>query len=139
MVFFMLVASNEASSYEFFSGFYSVYMSANALFPLMALFMWLKPGEYRNFSTLYIAGKIIALISFYSWEIFSIQRGVSSNLLLRLGLGSREFTGNENLTRALILFGGSALLSLADILSVWGAWTFNKKYCRALTPETGGT
>ena len=94
---------------------YFVYLSANALFPLMALFVWLRPEEYRNYLTLYMAGKIIAVVSFYAWEIFS----------------SREFPGAENVVRSLVLLGGSVFLSLADILSVWGAWTLKKKYRRA--------
>ena len=140
LVFFLMVTS-AASPMEtpaglVNSGIYSVYMSSNALFPLMALFIWLKPGEYRNFTTLYMAGKVIAVITFYVWEIFSMRRGIASDLLL--GPGAGDTIGVENVTKSLILFGGSALLSLTDILSVWGAWVFNKKYRRALAPESGG-
>jgi hypothetical protein len=118
LVFFLLAASPEGSV----NGFYPVYMSSNALFPLMALFIWLKPEEYKSYVTLYIAGKIIALISFYAWEIFSF----------------REFLRAENLARNMLLFGGGALLSLADILSVWGAWTISKKHKMAEALESGG-
>ena len=118
LIVFLLVASFEASV----NGTYSVYMSSNALFPLMALFMWLRPEEYRNYSTLYIAGKIITLISFYIWEIISF----------------REFVRGEDLAKNMILLGGGALLSLADMLSVWGAWMISKKNRRALAPESGG-
>ena len=105
-----------ASSGGFDSGPYSVYMSSNALFPLMALFMWLRPDEYRNYLTLYMAGKIIGAVSFYTWEIFS----------------SREFPGAENVVRSIALLGGSIFISLTDILSVWGAWTLKRKYEQAL-------
>ena len=119
LVFFLLVASLEAS----INGTYSVYISSNALFPLMALFIWLRPEEYENYTTLYIAGKVIALVSFYVWEIFSF----------------REFAKAEDLVRNLILLGGGALVSLADMLSVWGAWMINRKYRRAASPfESGG-
>jgi len=94
---------------------YVVYISANALFPLMALFIWLRPQEYRNYVTLYMAGKIIGVVSFYAWTIFS----------------SREFPGMENLARSLTLLGGSIIINLADILSVWGAWALKSKYRRA--------
>ena len=118
LVLFLFVASIEASV----NGTYSVYMSSNALFPLMALFLWLKPEEYANYSLLYIAGKIIALISFYVWEIFSF----------------REFARGGDLAKNIVLLGGGALLSLADMLSVWGAWVINRKCRRALAPENGG-
>jgi len=98
---------------------YIVYISSNALFFLMALFMWLRPEEYRNYVTLYMAGKIIAVASFYVWAIST----------------SREITGMHNLAGSIVLFGGSALVNLADVLSVWGAWTLQRKYRRM---ENGG-
>jgi len=103
---------------------YVVYLSANALFPLLALFVWLKPEEYHNYLPLYMAGKIIGVVSFYSWEIFS----------------SRQFFGAENVVKSLILIGGGALLGLLDMLSVWGAWTLRNKFRKALesAPERGG-
>ena len=115
LVFFLLVAS--------INGTYSVYISSNALFPLMALFIWLRPEEYENYTTLFIAGKIITLVCFYVWEIFSF----------------REFARGEDLAMNLILLVGGALISLADMLSIWGAWIINKKYRRATSLlESGG-
>jgi len=99
---------------------YMVYISSNALFPLMAMFVWLRPDEYRNYITLYMAGKIIAVVSFYVWVIFSSREGLS---------------GAENIARSITLLGGSILINMADILSVWGAWTLKKKYRKA---ESGG-
>ena len=103
---------------------YVVYLSANALFPLLALFVWLKPEEYRNYLPLYLAGKVIGIVSFYAWEIFS----------------SRQFFGSENVIKSLILVGGAALLGLLDMLSVLGAWTLKNKFRKALeaAPEGGG-
>jgi len=119
LVFFLLFASFESAS----SGYYTVYMTSNALFPLMALFIWLKPDEYRSYTTLYMAGKFIFLISYYLWEIFTL----------------RGFIRDENSIKNIVLLGGGTLISLADILSVWGAWTINRKYRGATAPESGGT
>ena len=91
---------------------YIVFLSANALFPLMALFIWLKPEEYQDYLTLYMAGKIIGAVSFFAWEVFS----------------SREFPGVENVAKGIILLGGSVFICLADILCVWGVWTLKRKY-----------
>ena len=95
---------------------YLVYLSANALFPLMALFVWLRPEEYRSYLTLYAAGKIIAVVLFYLWEIFTV----------------RQVLAAEDLVKNMILLGGSALLSFMDILSVWGAVTLKNKFRQAL-------
>ena len=111
-----------SSENGFFSGSYTsgaffpylVYLSANALFPLMALFVWLRPEEYRNYLTLYMAGKIIGAVSFYAWGVFS----------------SREFPGMENIVKSIVLMGGSIFICLADILSVGGAWALKRKYRR---------
>jgi len=118
LVFFLLFTSLESA----ISSSYTVYMSSNALFPLMALFFWLRPDEYSNYSTLYIAGKLVFLASFYTWEIFTL----------------RDFVRDENFTKNIVLLGGGALISLADMLSVWGAWVINKKYRGAPVPENGG-
>jgi len=89
---------------------YLVYLSVNALFPLMALFIWLNPEEYKNYLTLYMAGKIIGTVSFFIWEIF----------------GSRNFTGGENIITGIIILGGIFFISFMDILSVWGALVLKK-------------
>ena len=110
---FLFAAPIENTMYgDFFP--YLVYLSANALFPLMALFIWLRPNEYKNYVTLYMAGKIIGTVSFIAWEIF----------------GSRRFTGMEDLVTGLFLLGGSIFLSIADTLSVWGAWKLKIRYNR---------
>jgi hypothetical protein len=123
LVFFLLLAAFENAS----GGSYAVYMSSNALFPLMALFIWLRPGEYRNYITLYMAGKIVTLVSFYSWEFFTL----------------RDINRDVNFANNVVLFSGGAIIGLADMLSVWGAWAINKKYRlrtegRAPAPESGG-
>ena len=120
---------------------YLVYLSANALFPLMALFIWLRPEEYRNYLTLYMAGKVIASVSFYVWEFFAFRWG---NAAFESGGVFGEFPEVENAARSIILIGGSVFIGLADILSVWGAWTLKSKFRQAVVrpsygPESGGT
>ena len=94
------------------NGILPVYISSNALFPLMALFVWLKPEEHRNYLPLYIAGKLIVLVSFFAWQAFS----------------SRELMWSENAIRSVLILGGYILLNLVDIFTVWGAWTMKNKY-----------
>jgi hypothetical protein len=102
----------------------------------MALFIWLGYDEYKNYISLFIAGKVIAVVSFFAWELFSFL----------------EFAGSFQAIGSIILFGGGALLCLADTLSVWGMWAIDKKFRnkyrrnkffrnkfrRAITPEIGG-
>ena len=115
LIMFLAIAPTEGSMIGAFFP-YTVYLSANALFPLMTLFIWLRPEEYRNYPTLYMAGKIIGVVSFLAWGLFS----------------SREYTGVESAVKALVLLGGSVFLCLVDILSVWGAWMLKKKYNQVL-------
>ena len=91
---------------------YLVYLSSNTLFPMMALFLWLRPEEHRNYLSLYMAGKIIALVTFYLWQIFS----------------SRDYWGTENLAVSAFLLWGSVIVSLTDMLSLWGAWVLKNKF-----------
>ena len=95
---------------------YLVYLSSNALFPLMALFVWLRPEEYRPYLTLYMAGKIIGVVSFYVWEFFSF----------------RNFSGMDDVVKSIILLGGSVFINFADVLSVGGAWALKNKFRQAL-------
>jgi hypothetical protein len=108
LVILLLIPSLENSA----NGILSVYISSNALFPLMALFVWLKPEEHRNYLTLYIAGKVIILVSFFAWQFFS----------------SWDYIWAGNATRSLLILGAYILLNLADALSVWGAWVIKNKY-----------
>jgi hypothetical protein len=92
-----------------------VYVTPNALFPLMTLFMWLRPQDYRNYLPLYMAGKVIAVAAFYGWGIFALR------------LPALERLGAANWAEALVLFGGSFVLNLFDIFSVLGNWVLIKK------------
>ena len=107
LVVFLLLTPPEG-----LAGVLSVYLSSNALFPLIALFVWLKPEENRNYLALYMAGKVIALVSFYAWLIFS----------------ARQFTGLGNTAWSAFILGGCFFLCLADILSIWGAWMIKNRF-----------
>jgi hypothetical protein len=93
---------------------YLVYVTPNALFPLMTLFMWLRPGEYRNYLPLYMAGKVIAAAAFYGWGFFTLRT---------LGVEYLMTADRE----ALVLFRGSLTLNLCDIFSVFGGWVLSRK------------
>jgi hypothetical protein len=47
------------------------FASAGALFPLMALFLWLDISRYKAFLPLYIAGKCIGIVSLLGWSVVS--------------------------------------------------------------------
>ena len=104
------VSAEPSTGGDFFP--YAAFFSPNVMFLLAALFIWLRPGDYRNFLSLYMAGKIIFVILFFTWEF----------------LTERQFSISENMARNQLLLGGSALLSLTDIFSIGGAWFLNKKY-----------
>jgi hypothetical protein len=93
---------------------YLVYVTPNALFPLMTLFMWLRPGEYRNYLPLYMAGKVIAAAAFYGWGFFVLR-----------ALGAEQLMAAD--WEALVLFRGSLALNLFDIFSVFGGWILSRK------------
>ena len=94
------------------NGIMPVYISANALFPLMALFVWLSPKEHGNYLTLYIAGKVIVLFLFFTWQFFTTWDVV--------------WAGNA--ARSIIILGIYIFINLADCLTVWGAWKIKNKY-----------
>ena len=113
-----------------------VFLSANVMFPLMTLFLWLGLEEHKSYIPLYIAGKIIGAVSFYAWEFFSLGRGNWS--LPGLGV-YREFSGLESIVNSMALLGGSMFISLADILSVWGAWILKGRIDKELVRIRDGT
>jgi hypothetical protein len=108
LLIFQIIAPSEG----LISGVLPVYISSNALFPLMTLFVWLKPEEYRNYLSLYIAGKLIVLVSFFAWQFFS----------------SSGYIFMEDAARSMLILGGYALLNLTDVFTVWGAWILKNKY-----------
>jgi hypothetical protein len=94
------------------------YVSPNALFPLMALFLWLRLEEFRSYLSLYLAGKLIALIAFYAWGIFSFRPALwMDNLGVAPG----------SVMAGLVLLSGSFFLSLGDVFSIFGSWLLLNK------------
>jgi len=49
------------------------FMTPGALFPLMSLFILVKPGDYKNYLPLYLAGKIIGAAAFFFWAFYSLK------------------------------------------------------------------
>jgi len=49
------------------------FLASSALFPLMALFLWLDNDRYKVFMPLFTAGKCIGVFSILCWSIFSKQ------------------------------------------------------------------
>jgi hypothetical protein len=109
-----------------------VYVTPNTLFLLMTLFMWLRPGDYRNYLPLYTAGKVIAAAAFYGWWVFALSSPAP------------EYSGTADWLEALVLFGGSFVLNLFDVASVLGSWALSRKINRMeesaglLTGDNGG-
>ena len=117
-LFFLVVFITVASMGNGFDlkGFpYLVYLSSNTLFPMMALFLWLRPDEYRNYLSLYMAAKIITLVTFCLWQFFS----------------SGDYWGTENLAISAFLLSGNIIVSLADMFSLLGAWALKNKFRQA--------
>ena len=132
-----------AFSFAFFSslqaalgeGFfpYLVYLSSNALFPLICFFLLLRPREYRNYLPLYMAGKTIAVVLFYTWIVFNLSPGMGF-------FEPSRVLGGENYTEGMMLLRGAFFISLGDALSVFGTWVLNKKLLQAnnLSTEVDG-
>jgi hypothetical protein len=69
---------------------YMVYAVPNALFPLMAFFLLIRPEEYKGYVSLYLAGKTIVIISVIGWGLFSLPpllAGPAPELIKILGIG----------------------------------------------------
>jgi hypothetical protein len=72
---------------------YLPYAAPNALFPLMALFIWVDPETYRVYFPLYMAGKTVGIGAFIGWTLFSLNSAAvtvlvdNPPLVMALGLG----------------------------------------------------
>jgi hypothetical protein len=106
---------------------YVVYLVPNALFPLMALFLWLRIDLYRPYLALFMAGKTIAVISALLWAVFSFQNTLSS-----------LYTGGME---ALMILGVVCVLTFTDLFSLLGVWFLWSRLKKAdiPVPECGGT
>jgi hypothetical protein len=102
---------------------YLVYVTPNALFPLITLFVWLRLEDNQNYLPLYMAGKVIAVAVFYVWGIFSLRTAVAV-----------ENLGAPDLMNGLVLLGGGFVLNLGDMLSVFGTWALTRKISKTEKP-----
>jgi hypothetical protein len=83
-----------------------VFAAPNALFPLMALFLWLNTSRYRAYLPLFAAGKCINIISLLGWSIL-----VQSSTMIR------AFPGIVQALAELMLLSGD-LLALAAVILI---------------------
>jgi hypothetical protein len=83
---------------------YMVYASPNALFPLMAFFLLIRPGESAAFVPLYMTGKAVSAAALAGWALFAFVklRGFPPFMLLFFFLGAADLT----------TIAGTALLNL---------------------------
>jgi hypothetical protein len=102
---------------------YMFYAVPNGLFPLMSFFLWVNLGAYKPFIALYIAGKILAVVSVFAWLIFSLPR-ISASFL-------------ENGRSLFIVTGTALLLSAGDALSVLGGAVLQKHSAETAQREPG--
>jgi hypothetical protein len=113
------------------------YVTPNALFPIMALFLWARLGEFRVYLPLYVAGKVIAVVAFYAWGLFNFRPA------LELPLMGLE---RESIAQGIALLSGGFVLSLGDALSIFGGWMLHNRIKSADSPaaearvveDTGG-
>jgi hypothetical protein len=92
---------------------YLACISPNALFLMMALFLWLRPGEFRVYLPLYMAGKVLSILAFAAWCVFSVESLT----------GLIPFIAPEQLWA----LAGVLLASAGDALAFGGAWALRLK------------
>jgi hypothetical protein len=95
-----------------------VYVTPNALFPLMALFLWVSLGEFKAFVPLYVAGKVIAVAAYYAWGLSGFRLALGQSLL-GLDQGS--------IVQGIVLLSGGFIVSLGDVISIFGGWMLYNK------------
>jgi hypothetical protein len=100
---------------------YIFYAVPNGLFPLMSLFLWVNLNAYKPFIALYMAGKILAVVSIFAWLMFSLPH--VSTLFLE---GGRQ---------TFVVAGTALLLSAGDALSVLGGAVLKKQTLNAAAPR----
>jgi hypothetical protein len=75
----------------------------------MSFFLWIKLNSYKPFIALYMAGKILAIVSVFTWLIFSLPH--ISGALSAGGRGTFTIVGT-----ALLLSAGDALTVLGGVV-----------------------
>ena len=101
---------------------YLVYTAPNALFPLMAFFLLIRPRESHSYLSLYIAGKTVTISAALGWLVFFFFK-LSDTLRIQ-GV------------RILILPGFILLAVTLDSLSVLGGMVLRNGF-QAETVKTG--
>jgi hypothetical protein len=91
---------------------YVFYAVPNGLFPLMSFFLWVDPGAYRPFIPLYMAGKVLAVVSAFMWLMFSLPR-----------ISGSFFEAGQS---TFVVAGTALLLSVGDALSIFGGAILRK-------------
>jgi hypothetical protein len=94
------------------------YMAPNALFPMMALLLWLRPDEHGSYVFLYIAGKIVGIMANLGWLAFSFKNG-ALNAAVYGDFSSRIFLG------------WALAMAFFDGLSVLGGFLLNRGRVKA--------
>jgi hypothetical protein len=100
-------ASNEGGLFP-----YMFFAVPNGLFPLMSFFLCVNFRVYKPFIALYMAGKILAVVSVLAWFVFALPRV------------SLSFLGGSRST--FIVAGTVLLLSAGDALSALGGAVLRK-------------
>jgi hypothetical protein len=100
-----------------------VYAVPNALFPLMALFVWRRFSRYGAYVPLYVSGKCIALAAIFGFCLFS-RRDVYTAVYLR----------NPGV---FIILGSLLFLLFGDLFSAAGGLALAKKLQKG--EKTAGT
>jgi hypothetical protein len=91
---------------------YVFYAAPNGLFPLMSFFLCVNLGAYKPFISLYMAGKILAVVSVFAWLLFSLPR-----------ISASFFEAGRSI---FIVAGTALLLAAGDALSVLGGAIMRK-------------
>jgi hypothetical protein len=115
VMFGQLMSSNESGLFP-----YVFYAVPNGLFPLMSFFLCVNFRAYEPYIALYMAGKILAVVSVLAWFVFSLPR-----IALSFSAGSRS---------TFAVAGTVLLLSVGDALSVLGGAVLKKQIPDATAP-----
>jgi hypothetical protein len=113
MTSLLVMFSPLASSHENGLFPYVFYAVPNGLFPLMSFFLCVNFWDYKPYIALYMAGKILAVVSVLAWFVFLLPR-----IALSFSMGSRT---------TFAVAGTALLLSIGDALSVLGGALLKKQ------------
>jgi hypothetical protein len=116
VMFSQLTSPNESGLFP-----YVFYAVPNGLFPLMSFFLCVNFRDYKPYIALYMAGKILAVVSVVAWFVFSLPR-----IALSFSAGSRSIFA---------VAGTVLLLAVGDAFSVFGGAIVKKQIPDAAPPR----